>query len=507
MGVCTDACGAHEECDVTSRPPQCVCVAGYTGNPCTWGGAPLDPDFESGEPWTKTNGATVLPFEGIAFFEPNAACNAGQVSQTFEMPRYADAEPLVAEVSYRANQTRGAEIGFGTAFSTLRPTGEESVTARVCLGEAAYGGPIALRLSASERDEDCLVDPLATIEFDRLWISPAESGECPAPGEVLNGSAEPDLGGWLFEVDDPSTNTTPTLPFQEGLGREGSSGARLYRAEGDYTYPAMVTQMSVPMPASVPGPALEFWWTGTEGGRARIEMGTYLGPRNIGRQVGRLFPDGEERTNRYCLPPWTHGSVVSLIFVLELVDATVESELVVDDVRIVSDPRCGNSPSILDPGFDSAPNLWPGVREGGAVMRPDAIRVLDDPTSANTGRGVLEMRYTSLAQRLRFTTWVLVPPSEGDQKPQLVFYSKVPQDAPIVINWFLGSDGVQSSELLPLGIWDRTEVCLPEEWAGRWFRFQVRSDQVEPPIELDPPMRVLLDDFSIGTSAACDGKP
>jgi len=67
-----------------------------------------DPGFQDRDAWTLSRGATVRPLEraptddGVAFFPPSAACNAGAVSQTVQMPSYEVGEPLVVEVTYIA---------------------------------------------------------------------------------------------------------------------------------------------------------------------------------------------------------------------------------------------------------------------------------------------------------------------------------------------------------------------------------------------------------------------
>jgi hypothetical protein len=180
-----------------------------------------------------------------------------------------------------------------------------------------------------------------------------------------------------------------------------------------------------------------------------------------------------------------------------------ESELVVDDVRVISDPRCGDSTDVLDPSFDSAPNRWPAVIQLGTAG--NSVRVLNDSKRARPpGSGVLEISYASSESYIGVGTRVWVPRSEQNRGPQLVFYSNVPADPQVPVQWLLGLSGTINAELEPGGGWRPNEVCLPPEWAERWFRFGVRVNRsTEPPQTFDPPKQVLLDDFQLTTSEAC----
>ena len=224
----------------------------------------------------------------------------------------------------------------------------------------------------------------------------------------------------------------------------------------------------------------------------------------------------------YCLPPWTHGNVVDLSFVLLTGSAADEAELIVDDVELLSDSRCGNSTDLLDPSFDSAPIRWPGVSISPQAEPFSSVSVLNDPGLANPpGAGVLELRYARNDAFVEVQTWVWVPPSEGDAGPQLVFYSNVPDDPGMPVIWSLGSvSGIDFEcvdELcpptpltsgLPLGGgWQEpNRVCLPAEWEERWYRvrLRVRPEEPEVPLEIfDPPRAIYFDDFSVTTDEAC----
>jgi hypothetical protein len=507
---CAEPCGPHETCKQGNDGEVCECVVGYEGDPCVWSGAPADPDFTDQAAWpNKTNGATIIPLTvgertGIASFESSVACNAGAVSQTIEMPSYASAEPFVGEVTYRATVT-AVDVGYGRTQETLPGTGGDWRTRRFCFGEAAYGGSVKFQLASSERLADCFSAPSGTIEVDRFEILVAHEDECPAPGSVLNGGANVEEGGWFLFAEGFNGEEAAIAALEPKVGKDGSSGARIYKAAGSSNRATMGTQVSVPLPTTLPAPALRFWWRGTKGATFRSELGTFLGLNSVLTGLDYFVGTGEPETYTYCLAPWTHGSVVDLAFTaVEEGDFVAnESELVVDDVRVISDPRCGDSTDVLDPSFDSAPNRWPAVIQLGTAG--NSVRVLNDSKRARPpGSGVLEISYASSESYIGVGTRVWVPRSEQNRGPQLVFYSNVPADPQVPVQWLLGLSGTINAELEPGGGWRPNEVCLPPEWAERWFRFGVRVNRsTEPPQTFDPPKQVLLDDFQLTTSEAC----
>jgi hypothetical protein len=496
---------------------------GYAGNPCQWTGGLRDPEFTNDEFWVKTNGATVLPLavtpggQGIASFESSVACNAGAVSQVVEMPDYEDAEPFAIEVDFRLEGV-GVEVGYDRAFRRLQTRVLGWNTDRFCLGEAGYGGPVKFQIAADAPRADCFTGPTGFFEVDRFEIVRAHEDECPPPGSLVNGEANVDGRGWLFNIQRTGAGTT-TASLEPGVGKSGSSGARIYKPAGGERLAGMYTQLSVPLASSLPSPALRFWWKGTKEWWYYVDLGTYPGTRSSVRTLDSLFSDGAEQTATYCLPPWTHGNVAELSFVLQGGFFADEAELVIDDVEIISDPRCGDSSDLLDPSFDSAPNRWPGV----AILYEDepssSVKVINDPARAHPpGSGLLELRYARNDARLEAQHYVWIPPSEENRGPQLVFHSNVPASPGLGVFWTFGTritanldcvdefcPAIPLSEELPAGGgWRRNAVCLPAEWAERWVRVRVAIRPSEEPLELfDPPRTVLLDDFEVTTDESC----
>lgn len=513
---------------MTGSLAECACVAGYSGEPCAWTGGLQGTQFANEEPWGQTNGAAILPLVegptglGIASFQSSVTCNAGAVSQVVDMPSYEDAEPFVAEVTFRRENVLGVVVGYGRAFRSLRSATLDWYTDSFCLGEAAYGGPVKFQIAAEGRPAECFVAPVGSIEVDRFEILVAEPGECPAPGEVMNGQANLDEGGWRFDVEQGG-NGLVQASLVPGVGESATAGARLFQSADSSRVAAMHTQLSVPLPTSKPSPALRFWWKSPATKEYIVQLGTYPGPRSVTDPLGPLFGDGSAQVTTYCLPPWTFGNVVDLTFAAAASRADfagIDWELVVDNVEIISDARCGESTDLLDPSFDSAPNEWPGAHLVSPVEPANPVRVIHDPSRARPpGEGVLELQYSSSKSSYYAQFFVWVPPSEGDRGPQLVFHSNVPASPGVSVVWALGNstafqdvecvEGFCSSIPLLADLpaatgWQRNAVCLPAQWAERWFRLRVSIVPSEEPLQIfDPPRAVLLDDLTVTTDESC----
>lgn len=514
---CEDACNDHQDCFETANGGECQCVVGYAGDPCEWTGALQDPDFTSPETWSATPGVAIEPLaagltgEGIASFESTVVCNAGAVSQFAEMPPYDLADPLVVEVTFRSQEVNGVHVGYNRASRKLVGTGQIWSTDRFCLGEAAYGGPVKFEVAAFERASSCFSNPIGTLEVDRFDVVVADPGECPQPGDVLNGRADLDEPGWEFETENGNPGGLPEAELKAGVGEASSSGARLYKPGDSQNLAGMYTQLSVPLPSTLPSPALRFWWKGSLDRLYYVDLGTYPGTRARQRRLDTLVGDGLPQGATYCLPPWTHGNVADLSFVLI---GTAESELIVDNVEIVSDPRCGDYTDLLDPSFDSFPNRWPGA----GYDRVTSVQLIDDAERARPpGSGALEIAYTDNHARVDFEHWVWIPPSDGDRFPVLRFHSKVAQSPGPSVFWALGSGTgpgecigdfcppIPLSQSLPLGgDWQPNDVCLPAEWSERWFRFRIAVRPSDDPLEVfEAPRSVLLDDFEVTLDEGC----
>lgn len=508
-----EPCGDHAFCDTAVTPNVCSCAPGYEGSPCSFAGLIADPGFEETldqSPWSDDGGkgATTLPTigdwdPGEALLGGSVICNAGGLVQTVTAPSVSlvGPEALVADVNYKAEGVHGLAIGFGRSWTRLAPDAPTWTSKTFCLGESAYGespngGEIEIRISASERLSNCYAPaPGSEIRIDHFTIRPAEETACPAPGAVVNGTAELDGEPWRFE-----TQGNVEAGLEADVGREGTSGARLARDAGQSGRAAMTTQLSVPLPNEESStPALRFWWRAASGGLYGVTMGTMVSLEDRGRQVDNLVGTGSRQNYIYCLPPWTHGTVLDLTFSLPAEGASAV-ELVIDDVEIVSDPDCGSERDLLDPSFESAPNRWPGAMVGSSL---ESVLLQLDSALARTGNGVLELSYEKEDAELAMETYVLVPQSNNEEGPAVSFYSKTPATVSTMVQWVLGRSEVEKGDVQTEVDWLSNEVCLPANWAGRWFRMQVTVASPEALLGVE---RVLLDDFSLGTSLSCPSK-
>ncbi|MGB8331680.1 MAG: hypothetical protein WCE62_16250 [Polyangiales bacterium] len=528
VAACDEPCGEHELCAETENGGVCVCAPGYDGEPCAWKGVIRDPEFADSEIWSDTtNGAVIIPLAqgesatGIASFESSVVCNAGAVAQVVQMPSYEDAEPLVAEVTFRSQNVNGVAVGYGRAFQELQSAAPFPAweTQRLCLGEAAYGGDVRFQVAASDRLPDCFFAPTGLIEVDRFSVEVAEPGECPAPGTVANGTAEVDGGGWRFIIS-PDGTGFPEAELIQGAGRDGTDGVRLFQSEGTTRVAFATTRVSVPLATTMPSPALRFWYYARAAGWFDVGLGTVPSGRVARHFLDTLVGGDVPRTATYCLPPHTHGRVSDLFF---RPNGALTAELFVDDVEIATDPKCGSATNLLDPGFDSAPNRWPGVSMLIELQDPSSqVLLIDDPAHARPpGAGALEIRYSNSRARIDAESWVWVLPPDEVGNPMLVFHADAPVDPGLGLFWALGGSTAVNFEcvgspscpatpitdsLLPGGGWRRYEVCLPPEWAERWLRFRLAVRPSEGPREVfDPPRSVFFDDFEVTTDPSCPG--
>ena len=507
-------CGGHEFCDTSVMPSVCRCVAGYEreGPACVFAGLIRDPGFQQEVDtgaWSDDGdkGATVLPFSrgdkdpGKGALDDSVICNAGGLLQRVEMPPYDLAEPFVAEVNYKAEGVYGLAVGFNRSWKRLRPTGPDWVTETFCLGDGGYGeapngGEVDVRISASERDPNCYnAEPGSSIQIDQFRIRLAEDNECLQPGSVLNGTADLDGKLWDFRTEPEGSAEAGFAPTE---GRDGTSGARVARNDGQTGRATMMTQISVPLPASRPSPALRFWWTGTSGALFDVALGTLVDLDDPGRQVDTLVGSGSKLFHIYCLPPWTHGSVLDLSFSLPDDDSS-PVELVVDDVTITSDPDCGDEEDLLDPTFEAVENRWLGSSVSSIFDVVWLQAPMEEPL-ARSPAGLMELGYETAEAELSMETYVLVPESEGDEGPAVAFYSLSPVTPSAEVQWLLGRSEVETGGVETEIEWQPNEVCLPPQWAGRWFRLKIR---VGPTGTIFTRERILLDDFSLGTSPTC----
>jgi hypothetical protein len=500
-----DDCGSHAFCSDEVALRACECAAGYAPGPggCAWVGVVADPGF-SGAAWTAKHGAVLdgaapaagLKDPGVARM-PITAC-AAAVSQRVVMPRHARAEPLVASLTYRSPSTIFAElapvVGLGTAWTELPRAGSTTwTTVRRCLGGGQYASPAStgrgeeVELTIGRTlDDQCRTDPL---EIDRFEILPAAPGECPEPGQVVNGLADAD-GGWTFTMADGGV-----AGFAAGAGEGGSRGARL-------TMPQICSKATAEVPLSAGGidaagsPALSYFVAASANTAVFVEPGERLfrPPQRLGGPVST--------TVRACVPAHLRGAF-SLLHVRpsSLTGGTCTDPFggaaALDTVVLRQEPGCGTDPAIADPGFESG--YLPLEH---TISATGSVASIADP-GAHSGARMLEMRETACNPTgSRFTVYVIVPPPVANAGPRLTY-------------WYRSGPGSNSGlavfyESLSVGpprssTWQQVSLCLDPKRAGRaqpiQFFLNPGSCAGSYPAE-----STFIDDLEVSVDPACPAR-
>ncbi|MBK9031375.1 MAG: hypothetical protein IPL61_08560 [Myxococcales bacterium] len=445
-------CGVHQYCD-EAQPSSgvCRCVAGYSnsGTGCAWTGTVAAPGFSTQAPWTTTAGVVidVSAIDGLdpgtVEFQTPALCALGSLRQTIEMPTYAKAEPLVLEVTFTAI---GPSLGISLAGAwTSLPADFTGVfaTRRLCLGEAGYapagtpgrGAALDLVLSPMNKLSACTA-PTASLRIDRVDIVAAHPGECGPPGAAPNGDAE-GAGGWEFIgtadlfPNAGAANTRGVVMYSEGCG---SAIAR--------------TQVNIPAATTMAAPAVEFYSRLSAGAGAIAEL---MVP---GGALWRSSTAGEA-TTRICLPTYLRGQSTRIQFEFGAAvpcAGTGHHELVVDNLRIVDDPRCGGD-ALLDPGFESAPLAHAG---GNGVAGPTAL-----PAGPHGGDDVLELATEQACQPSTYYLMPIVPDHSGSGGAALSIFHRI-------VTSNTGSEAtIANVPLTETGTWTSTTTCLDPDYVGR----------------------------------------
>lgn len=459
-----DDCGAFEQCAPTDSGRVCACLPGYEGDPCAWDKVLLDPGFQNTPmAWTTRRGVIVdaeapgAVDPGQASFPDDALCNFGSVSQVVSMPPLEGSQPFAAEVSFRTLEDfffpfgPSLSIGIGEAWITDRTDQPGFGIRSYCLGEAAYGGEVEIELSNDPNQSSLSCPTEADLQIDHVEIVVAEPGQCPAPGEVMNGDFE-ELGGWEFTPGGQSA----TAGIEEGVGVDDSRAAVL-AATGLCDRARMRGTLSVPAASSMPSPAIELRWKVTNGRLVTFAIDD--------RPWATLEGNGFARTARYCLPPWMRGGVHWIEAELTVLSGAcadpVPRELVLDDLRIVNEPACGANAGVLDPGFESAPMPLMGST---AVPGDGTVATVADPALARSGNGVLEVSITVRCSSVVYDFYVIPPAPDAVGGPALRFWHRVPNNP---VSTAVAQSSRSALQLPENGEWTEALLCLDPNLVGR----------------------------------------
>jgi hypothetical protein len=477
--VATEAtdCGPHEFCDASGGVQQCACVAGYTnpGGGCVWTGAVQDPGISGATAWTVVHGALLNPtaFGGIdpgeADFLPFTLCTQGHIRQTFDMPTFAKAQPLVLELSYKSAMQMGGQFGLGYAMMGVSwdrgwvplPYFFDAKfhTTRLCLGESAFapvgttgrGHPVTLSLGPYDDAIDCPNTVVTNFAIDHAQVIAANPGECGTQfGQGVNPGAE-GTGGWTFSSSDPGNG------FIDGIGVGGSRAARAYSTCGHQV------SMKYPIDVVARNPALEMY-VATTGGAASTIAGAWVG---FGRFPIDVPPVGQSAALHMCLPPSLAGQSTDLVLqvlanAITACEVLPDSSIVADEVRVVEDPACQPNDAAGNPGFER-----PGAMFGAAtgnVVNGSAVVIRDAPGVAHSGAGYLSIESYARCSVSEVVLAPIVPAPTATAGPALTFYSNVGGSPDASTN---AGSSVAFVELAKGGGWIKNTLCLDPAFAGR----------------------------------------
>jgi hypothetical protein len=248
------------------------------------------------------------------------SCELGVISQTFTMPKKADAEPLVLEIDALPTCTQADPdacppllVEIGKSVTRVRVPGGASPTQRklaLCLGESGFGEEVQLRIrpglatqvpSAAFR---CGVDSWPSLKGVR--IRTAQPNECPPESGIWNGDFAAS-SGWEFED-----------------GASIAGGVLNLHASA-----LSSTKVAFPLPFSVPSPALRFSKTAGE---------VYI--RVDGLDWAIIAGSGSSTTGAQtiCMPEFALGAVHQLDFLgdADLTEMSIVSNASCDDNRFDS---------------------------------------------------------------------------------------------------------------------------------------------------------------------------
>lgn len=517
--------GAHRACNVTDTNRTCDCVAGYAmgQSGCVWTGSVKDPGFANATTWTVGNGA-LLNTTAVGGVDPgevsyvaSALCGLGFAKQTFDMPTFAKAEPLVLELSYK-NQIVQGQSGFDTVLMGVSLGGGWSSlpafndamfhTTRLCLGEAGYapsgttgkGAPVTLAVGPYDQPRGCPNTMVNNFSIDHAAIVMANAGECGAmPGISANNDAE-GTGGWTFTT---SGSGTSVGAFIAGIGEGGSRAARItlnQRCDSAQ----MSTSISVPRVAN---PALDAF--------VGLSNNSAFGFLSIGAQafgvapVQLPLPAPGMGNYHACLPPSLSGQTSTLNFIVRNVASgscadVLNYQLWADNVKVVDDPTCMTTANVTNPGFERK-GIATGafVNSGYAAPNPDgAVAIRSAAGTAHGGTSYLQVDSFVNCSLQGMTTLITVPPASGTAGPAVKFFASASVNANAMVTAFAGATRLtitQGNGYQPY------TLCLSPLFVGRpqAVTFQNPVTQFGTVCGGANAETLLVDDLQVTTDAAC----
>lgn len=524
-------CGTHEICDFTSGPGRsCACAPAYAkdgSGACAFAGAPADPGLVDPTKWTVTDGVTVDPTSagnadpGEAIFTGAGMCGYAAVSQTFTMPPLDRAEPLKLVVTHSGTQLvkrfdlSGALLSIGVGSQWFDVPVQPSVyrTDSICLGAAAYGGPVQFKVGVLPAG-NLFCGPgaatAATVKVDQLQVRVADPGECPAVGSVLDGDFE-GATGWTFDGFSSGAGA-----YVAGVG-EGATKAAQLTGTNKCSSATMTGSASFPTRATVANPAIDLYWQGSSGEPLVFQIG--------GKNVATLRSNGNAGHSRICVPAWAVGSVQSIGLAMqthsgnECTTAYAQS-FTIDNLTFVNEPSCTATGDLTDPGFERVANLSGPVTGWGLTqnyvnnLQGLFTNVSNSKVNAHTGNGLLNLQWDN-----ECTTWniagadltLIVPPADATGGPAVKFFASAAaantlSDARLSL-LPLTNGGTTFVVAPRTGAYTAQTLCLPPALIGRRVTLRASLGVSGGGCATNPaPETASFDDFSLATDATCPTK-
>lgn len=528
--LCAQACGLHEVCDASSGVAVCSCAPAYAkdaSNACAFAGAPADPGLADPTKWTIAGtGLTVEPTSsgsvdvGEAIFTHDGMCGFATASQTFTMPPLDRAEPFKLVVTHAGTQQpltaslNGAllAIGVGDQWTDVRVQPSAYRTDSICLGAAAYGGPVAFRIGmfpASGMPCAAGAQDKATLKVDQIQVLVADPGECPAPGSVLNGDFE-GATGWTF-----SSVQAGTGALVDAAGEAGTKGAQL-NGTNRCSEVTMTGNASFPAKGALAHPAVDVYWQGTSGERLVFQIG--------GKNVATLNANGSAAHARVCVPAWALGNVQAVGFFMQrhsdnACTAAYSQSFTIDNLQFVDEPACTATGDLTDPGFERVADLtgpvtgWGNTHSYVNDVRGLSSAAIDAPGSARTGNGVLSLQWSNPCSTYNdggSDLTLTVPSSNATGGPAVKFFANVAtankmSEARLSLQPIAnGSTAFVTSP--PNGTYTAQTLCLPPALSGRRVTVRASLGDAGGGCGSVASESALWDDFEIGTDASCPGQ-
>lgn len=499
-GVCAPsceaaACGPYSTCVDETGTAVCGCVAGFTrdgGSECAFSGVIQDPGFENAPPaWAVDGGAAVTPDAGgattIGFALLPGDRFQASVTQRIELPPLASAGPM--RISYKlrtycptsycyAAPTLLATVGDSYIGGANTPYSFGDFTS--CLGEAAYGGQRDLTFTQMSESPNA---GSYGVMIDDVQLSPDPSCVTPAQ-RVLNGNFEAD-GGWTLEQ---------TASIDDGAGVNGSRGAKLRGGTTICSAPSKMRGL-ISVPVSVSSPALDFKHASNGSGTFNLTLG--------GVNVASLQDTGGPfESKHFCLPPAMRGSTVNVSFDVPRYPGTGycsdpdPREYVVDDVKLVDDPSCGNR-SI--PGGDFELNDRTTGWEIGPVIVNGAVTGVNRIEAGNGQLAThgLHQAVTNVCASAVATALYVVPASSGSAGPAIKFWYRTVNSPRVTVS--------PSGTPLPLApVWAQAKICLPPSSHHSLRHLKLRTqDPAGGGCTTATDHQAYFDDFEVTTDPSC----